>query len=120
MLLYCQTVEANHGGDVRGAATRGCMPGSSRVRDKRSRPLVMSDAVAWGPGWDPKYGTRYDDGRVDPDHDDYDCLADLEAWGFLEDLGTGFQPVVRLTPKGHAHCAELIAARGAVQRKGAR
>lgn len=117
MLLYCQSVEANHGGDVRHAATLGCMAGSSRVRDRRAGGTVASDGTRWGGGgWRPECGTRYDDGSTAPDHDDYDCVADLEAWGFLRDLGTGFQPVVVLTPKGHALCAALTAARGAARR----
>lgn len=38
------------------------------------------------------------------DHDDYDCLADLEAVGLLEQVGLD---EVRLTPRGHAVAAEL-------------
>lgn len=117
LLLFVQTVEANNGGDVRQAATQGCMPGSSRMRDRRSADLVASDGTVWGSGWKPEYGTRYDDGRRDPYHDDWACLIDLEEWGFLDNQGTGLQPIVSLTPKGHALCAELIRARGIAARK---
>lgn len=105
-LLFLQTVEANNGGDVRRAATRGCAAGfPNRMRDKRCGQ------------WSPEYGTRYDDGLRDGEHDDYDCLFDMEGWGFLEVVaGTGLQPVIRLTAKGHDYCAKLIRERGEQQR----
>ncbi len=108
LLLFLQTVEANNGGDVAHAATRGCMNGHSRMRSKGGT----------GPcAWDPANGTRYDDGRTDGDHDDWDALVDLEEWGFIRCGGTGLQPIVALTDKGHAHAATLIRERGRDARK---
>lgn len=46
-----------------------------------------------------KYPTQIRDGVL-PDHDDWDCVEDLIAAGFMEDLGTGVQPLWKLTPKG--------------------
>jgi hypothetical protein len=76
------------------------------MRDKRA--VMLEAALAWS----PKYGTRYDDGSVDGDKDDWDCLVELEEWGFIVNKGTGFQPVVALTDKGHAYAAQLIRERG--------
>lgn len=35
-----------------------------------------------------------------PDHDDWDCMFDLEDAGLLENIGTGANPVVRMTDEG--------------------
>jgi hypothetical protein len=108
LLLFLQTVEANEGGDVRHAATRGCMGGHSRMRDKNGA----------GPcAWNPANGTRYDDGRVDGERDDWDCMGDLESWGFIRVAGSGTFPLVTLTDKGHGLCAVLIRERGQLARK---
>lgn len=105
LLLFLQTVEANHGGDVRSAATEGCYGGEpNRMREKGR----TNESGAWK----PEYGTRYDDGRVDGDSDDYDCLWQLEEWGFVRCGGTGFHPVVALTDKGHAYAGVLVRERG--------
>ncbi len=113
LLLFLQTVEANNGGDVRHADTRGCAAGyPTRMRNKR---LVSGEFA-----WDGKAGTRYDGGRRDGDHDDYDCMYDLIEWGFVEekDGSTGLHPFIRLTDKGHAACAALIRERGEQTRGG--
>ena len=46
-----------------------------------------------------KYPTYLKEG-VAEGHTDYDCLDDLEREGILENVGTGLNPVARLTPKG--------------------
>ncbi len=113
LLLFLQSVESNHRGDVRGAASEGCFPGEpNRMRDKQRMNFS-------GP-WDPKHGTRYDDGRVDGDSDDWDCLWQLEEWGFIICGGSGINPVVALTDKGHAYAAVLHRARGEAARASAR
>lgn len=47
-----------------------------------------------------EYPTRLNDGSAVGNHDDWDCLEDLEAAGFVENLGTGANPVCRLTDEG--------------------
>jgi hypothetical protein len=47
-----------------------------------------------------KYPTRLAGGDELVGHDDYDCIADMEKAGLIENLGTGLYPAVRLTPYG--------------------
>ena len=58
--------------------------------------------------WSPRWGTRLANGQVLADHDDWDCLDDLEAVGLVEILSliNGF---VRLTESGISMCAGLRA-----------
>lgn len=100
-LLYLQTVEANHRGDVR------AHHGGQHMRWK----------VRNFPKWEGKYGSRLWDGTILTDHDDFDCIEDLEALGLLVDYGTGFQPMIRLTKKGHEACSLLISERSAWEKK---
>lgn len=95
-LLYLQTVEANYKGQVM-KHNRG-----EHMRWKvRNYPLP----------WDPKHGSRLWDGSILTNHDDFDCMEDLELIGLLVNYGTGINPVVRLTKRGHEAAAELIAER---------
>jgi hypothetical protein len=65
-----------------------------------------------GVGWKPEYGTRLagfwkESGATDPsqqlpDHDDIDCLEDLEAAGIIKNTGSGLNPLIRFTKFGHA------------------
>jgi len=58
--------------------------------------------------WKPEYGSRlkgYFENR-DPeylldDHDDYDCLHDIEAAGFIKNNGSGINPLVSFTDEGY-------------------
>jgi hypothetical protein len=45
--------------------------------------------------------TRLKDGVLLHDHDDWDCIADLEAAGLLENIGTNVNPVFRMTTEGN-------------------
>ena len=47
-----------------------------------------------------KYPTILAEGEELIDHDDWDCVDDLEAAGFVEQLGTGINPVVKMTELG--------------------
>jgi hypothetical protein len=40
-------------------------------------------------------------------HDDWDCFYDLEEAGLLKDIGTGINPVAKLTKLGHTVAAAL-------------
>lgn len=54
-----------------------------------------------------RYPTRLADGNVESEHDDHDCLRDLEAAGLLKEVGTGIATVARLTTSGKALAAKL-------------
>ena len=53
-----------------------------------------------------KYPTKLKHGVELHDHDDWDCVDDLEAAGFLEWRGTGTNPVIHITAVGHKVIAE--------------
>jgi hypothetical protein len=82
----------------------GGRPMLARMRHWPGRPLR---------GWDgsgPEGGgmpcmptacpTRLKDGSDLSNHDDWDCVDDMEAEGLLETLGTGLQPIIKLTDYG--------------------
>ena len=51
--------------------------------------------------WQPTYGTRVKCGTIpDPNHDDIDCLNDLEKAGYVNNLFTDLNPIVQMTDKG--------------------
>lgn len=48
--------------------------------------------------WQDSYATRLKDGSIPNNkHDDYDVMEELENLGFLENIGTGINPVIKLT-----------------------
>lgn len=52
-------------------------------------------------GWQPTWGTRLKDHSIpDTNHDDIDCLDDLESAGLIESIGTLLNPVYQLTEMG--------------------
>ncbi len=51
------------------------------------------------PPWDPAYGTALRDGTILPDHDDWDCLDDLEENGFIV-IESTISGIVKLTDLG--------------------
>jgi hypothetical protein len=67
--------------------------------------------------WKPEYGTRLfgyfkEDGTKDKhrqlkNHDDLDCLEDLEDAGLIENIGTGLHPAVKLRKLGIAVTSQL-------------
>lgn len=67
------------------------------------------------PTWNPQHGTRlygYFEDRNNPDlsiaeHDDWDCVDDLEAAGLIEIGGTGIHPVFTLTELGNKIASQL-------------
>lgn len=48
-----------------------------------------------------RYPTRLKGGGLLHDHDDWDCVDDLERAGLVENVGTGVNPVLRVTEAGH-------------------
>jgi hypothetical protein len=59
-----------------------------------------------------QYPTRLKGERMQADHDDWDCIDDLEAAGLLENVGTGINPVFRLTVYGEEVAGRLRAHKG--------
>lgn len=68
-------------------------------------------------GWKPEYGTRLkgywkEDGTTDEtlklqDHDDLDCLDELEEAGLIKNIGSGLNPAVKLTDLGKKVASDL-------------
>lgn len=53
----------------------------------------------------PRHGGKFEGSRLlygasEPDHDDWDCVDDMEAAGLLTNDGTGVNPLYRLTDAG--------------------
>jgi len=63
-----------------------------------------------------KYPTILRGGKELPDHDDWDCVDDLEAAGLVEQTGTGLNPRVKLTELGWAVSVRLRAHKAADKR----
>lgn len=85
-----------------------CVDNRGRLDNDRLRINGNKHPVRDGSRWLPRYGTRVKEGNVpNPDHDDIDCLDDLEDAGLLEQIGTMSNPVVRLTDKGYKVAALL-------------
>ncbi len=87
LLAYCEcSCVDNHGKlDIR------------RLRINEEKRPIRSNGL----GWEPSYGTRQKQGGIpDPNHDDWDCLEELEREGFLEIIGTMINPAVTITERG--------------------
>ncbi len=73
--------------------------------------------------WKPEYGTRLvgyflegdkrDKSRQIKSHDDWDCFEDLEAAGFVKNIGSGINQLWELTPHGIFVAAQLRAHKAA-------
>jgi hypothetical protein len=87
--------------------TLGCegVPDRRRMRCGKARhPLLMAigqemDGGAWP--------TRLQGGVELHNHDDWDCVGDLENEGLVDNVGSGINPVFRLTEFGSRVCREL-------------
>jgi hypothetical protein len=77
-------------------------PNRHQMRCDRNR----HPAHAHLPG-NSKYPTVLKDGVLLTDHDDWDCLDDAVAAGFLTEHGTGLYPVYRMTEAGLEITAKL-------------
>ena len=58
------------------------------------------------------YPTELRGGRKLSGHDDWDCLEDLENAGLLYNVGTGVNPVFRLTDRGREIAGQLRGHKG--------
>jgi hypothetical protein len=104
--------------DCRCTDDKGTINGAHLRHNPAKRPAVVGSdtdhisAMCAGVGWKPEYGTRLagfwkESGATDPsqqlpDHDDIDCLEDLEAAGVIKNIGSGLNPLIRFTEFGHA------------------
>ncbi len=80
-------------------------PDNHRMRCDLDRHPAMDHAYSGIGG--QKYPTILAGGDELPDHDDWDCIDDLEAAGFVEQGGTGIHPVFKLTETGYRVAAAL-------------
>lgn len=109
--------------DCRCTDNNGTINGAHMRHNPAKRPMVVGSdtgrlsAMAMGVGWKPEYGTRlagYFDAPKEerhlhqlPDHDDIDCLEDLEEAGVIKNIGSALNPLIRFTQFGHAVANKL-------------
>jgi len=103
--------------EIRCVDHKGTVNGAHLRHNPAKRPAVVgsdtrgiSALVAEGHSWKPGYGTRLkgfwkDEGGTDPsrqlpDHDDIDCMEDLEEAGLIKNEGSGLNPLIRMTKEG--------------------
>jgi hypothetical protein len=105
LLLYLETVAVDHGGVIGWGAGQGFI----RLRcDPGTHPLLCGPRLTAPASCQP---TRLaNDERIEA-YDDWDCFDDLEAAGFVANVGTGTNPVVQFTDRGWTKVGELRRAR---------
>lgn len=102
---YLETIAVESGG-------KG-MPDLRRMRcDIDRHPGLAVASPMGGRAGMKKYPTRLKDGKQRRDHDDWDCVDDMEAAGLIEIHGTGIHPIVKLTREGEKMAAKLRAHKG--------
>lgn len=92
----------------------------TRVVDKRGIPDIehMRCDRARHPGlahrgsYGKIVGTKLKGGAIRKDHDDWDCIDDIEAAGLIKIGGTGINPVWKLTKAGNEMAGRLRAHKG--------
>lgn len=57
-------------------------------------------------GWEPEWGTRLKDGTQLPDHDDWDCMYDLEDAGLIR-VESAVNGIVTMTEHGDVIAAQI-------------
>lgn len=91
-LLYLETCIVDHQGKLNPAHMR---------TDYQLHPGVPMTRAASIAGRETKYPTRLGDGSGFPHpHDDWSCLEDAEEAGLCANVGTGLNPLYRLTDTG--------------------
>lgn len=94
-LAYLETRAVDHNGSIERMHMR-CDP----------HPHPGLAHIGWRTGHGSKYPTRLREGELQ-DHDDWSCMEDVEHAGLLENIGTGINPVVKLTDYGMIVCNAL-------------
>ncbi len=82
-----------------------------RCNPKGAHSIHAVNANILGPRWEPTWGTRIKGGQLDQ-HDDWCCLEDLEAAGYVE-ITSAVNAFVKLTKAGVAMAALLRAHKAA-------
>jgi len=78
-------------------------PSRDRMRCHANRhPFLVGRA-----GDGSAYPTRLKGGATLTTHDDWDCAADFEVFGLIENVGSSVNPMFRLTKKGYGVAAQL-------------
>lgn len=95
-LLYVETRCVDAGGVIDEKMRMRCDP------DRHPEHATLNAIVLN----DRKYPTRLADGTNLDDHDDWDCLDDMAAAGWLIVGGTTQRPVITLTDEGWRKAAE--------------
>lgn len=86
------------------------MPNRTQMRCDPDRHPAFAHSSSLG---EPrKYPTRIADGESLDNHDDWDCVDDMEAVGLVKIDGTGVFPVWSLTDYGSFVAAKLRAHKG--------
>lgn len=94
-LLYVETRCVDHGGKP------------ERAQMRTNRRLHPGLASADYPNVRVSPPTRLADGSVLVDHDDWSCVDDMAAAGLVQNIGTGINPLWRLTDAGWAEAGRL-------------
>ena len=90
------------------------IPSLDHMRSNPARHPGLSPRGTGIGGWKAEYSTRLkshtkETPNLAAGHDDWDCAHDLEEAGLVEDLGTGVNPMWKLTPAGLDMAAKLRA-----------
>lgn len=81
----------------------GGVPGRDQMRCHTGRhPFLVGRA-----GDASRYPTRIKGDATLTNHDDWDCASDLEAAGLIANIGTGVNPVFRMTEEGFRVALQL-------------
>lgn len=77
-----------------------------RINQRRHPGFAGASGNFARPTWNKEWSTRTK-AKIIIGHDDLDCAEDLKAAGWIEILGTGINPVYRLTDSGQSVAARL-------------
>lgn len=109
LLLYVETRCVDYNGTL----------DFDHLRDKLGR----GNHRPHGYKWKPDYGTRLkgyfveggenDKARQLKQHDDLDCLDDIEAAMLIKNIGTGMNPLITMTDLGYTYITQLRKHKGA-------
>ena len=78
----------------------------------RHPELISTHPITGQPQDGAAYPIRLRHGEEIADYDEWDCLNDAQAAGFIENTGTGINPTFRMTEAGHRAAGQLRAHRG--------
>jgi len=104
LLAYVEYRAVNHDGQL-------------NIQHMRTKNPVIATTTLGQNFWVEEDSTKLfgfwnEDGTTNPDrklknHDDHDCLDDLEKAGLIKDVGTMINPFALLTKKGSEVCGEM-------------